>query len=73
MALFLICGFIGISLPKEKIKEMGGEDYTAPLKKQTGKSKSNLYWDPSTGRVYSVPNSGGQPQWVDNVDPDPGY
>lgn len=61
MALFLICGFIGISLPKEKIKEMGGEDYTAPLKKQTGKSKSNLYWDPSTGRVYSVPNSGGQP------------
>ena len=51
-------------LPKSKIKELGGEDYTQGAKRNTGKSKSDLYWD-KEGNVYTVPKNGGPPQWVD--------
>ncbi len=51
-------------LPKNKIKELGGEDYTQKAKKNTGKIKSDLYWD-KEGNVYSVPKKGGVPQWID--------
>ena len=51
-------------LPKNKIKELGGEDYTQGAKRNTGKSKSDLYWD-KAGNVYTVPKNGGPPQWVD--------
>lgn len=56
-------------MPKGKIDELGGEDYTSQVKEKTGKSKSNLYWNPKTGDVYSVPNGGGEPEWVDTVEP----
>ena len=51
-------------LPKNKIMELGGEDYTQGIKRNTGKSKSDLYWD-KEGNVYSVPKKGGAPQWID--------
>ena len=54
-------------IPKNKIKELGGEDYTQPTKRDGGKSRSDLYWNPKTGDVYSVPKGGGIPQWVDNI------
>ena len=57
-------------LPKEKIDELGGEEYTREVKKQTGKSKADLYWNPKTGNVYSVPKHGGEAEWVDKVDVD---
>ena len=57
-------------LPKEKIDELGGEEYTREVKKQTGKSKADLYWDSKTGNVYSIPKHGGEPEWVDKVDID---
>ena len=34
----------------------------------TDKSKSDLYWNPKTGDVHSVPKrGGGEPEWVGNV------
>ncbi|WP_268873081.1 hemagglutinin repeat-containing protein [Acidaminococcus timonensis] len=54
----------------EKIDELGGEEYTREVKKQTGKSKADLYWNPKTGNVYSVPKHGGEAEWVDKVDVD---
>ena len=53
-------------LPKNKIDELGGEDYTQALKRESGKSKSDLYWD-EEGNVYAVPKKGGPPQWVDFI------
>ena len=50
-------------LPQDVINENGGEDFTQELKKEGGKSKSNLYWD-KDGNIYTVPNNGGAPQWV---------
>lgn len=38
-------------------------------KKQTGKSKSDLYWNPKTGEAYSVPKKGGEPEHVADVEP----
>lgn len=40
-----------------------GEDFTRELKKQTGKSRADLYWD-KNGKIYSVPKGGGIPQEV---------
>ena len=55
-------------LPKKVINEKGGEEWTWELKKDTGKSKSDLYWNPKTGDVYSVSkHGGGEPEWVGNV------
>ena len=55
-------------LPKKIIDNKGGEEWTRELKKETGKSKSDLYWNPKTGDVYSVPKrGGGEPEWVGNV------
>ena len=48
-------GFELKRMPKDKIDELGGEDFTREVKKQTGKSKSDLYWNPKTGEVYSDP------------------
>lgn len=56
-------------MPQGKIDELGGEDWTSQVKEKTGKSKSDLYWDPKTGDVYSVPKNGGPPEWVDTVEP----
>lgn len=56
-------------MPKDKIDELGGEDFTREVKKQTGKSKSDLYWNPKTGEVYSVPKKGGEPEHVADVEP----
>ena len=36
-------GFELKRMPKDKIDELGGEDFTREVKKQTGKSKSDLY------------------------------
>ncbi len=50
------------------INEKGGEERTRELKKDTGKSKSDLYWNPKTGDVYSVPkHGGGDPELAGNV------
>ncbi len=54
-------------LPKNKIEELGGEDYTQPTKKDGGKSKSDLYWNPKTGDVYTIPKAGGPPQYIDTL------
>ena len=50
----------------KNIKELGGEEYTREVKGKNGGSKANLYWDKS-GRVYTIPNDGNSPQWVDTV------
>ena len=42
-------------IPKNKIKELGGEDYTQPIKRDGGKSRSDLYWNPKTGDVIRYP------------------
>lgn len=57
-------------ITERKIDELGGEEYTREVKKQTGKSKADLYWNPKTGNVYSVPKHGGEAEWVDKVDVD---
>ena len=54
-------------LPDNKVKDLGGEGYTQPTKAKTGKSKADLYWDPKTGDVYSIPKSGGTPEYVDTI------
>jgi hypothetical protein len=54
-------------LPDEYIKNLGGENYTQAIKSKTGGSKSNLYWNPQTGDVYTVPQNGGPPQHVDTI------
>ena len=54
-------------LPDNKVKDLGGESYTQPTKSKTGKSKSDLYWNPKTGDGYSVPKNGGPPQYVDTI------
>jgi len=58
-------------LPDSVIDELGGEEWTQEVKKQTGGSKSDLFWDPKTGEVYSVPKGkrGAPPQHVADVDP----
>jgi RHS repeat-associated protein len=56
-------------LPDSIIRDLGGEDYTQPLKKYAGGSGSDLHWDPSTGEVYAIPKRGGVPQHVDTIDP----
>ena len=33
-------------MPKKVIDDLGGEDYTQEVKRNTGKSKSDLYWNP---------------------------
>ena len=50
-------------VPDSVIKELGGEDFTREIKKNTGKSKSDLYWD-KDGNIYSIPKGGGAPQHV---------
>lgn len=58
-------------MPKKVIDDLGGEDYTQEVKRNTGKSKSDLYWNPKTGDVYAVPKNGkGEAEWVDNVEVD---
>ena len=60
-------------MPKRKIDELGGENYTQGLKRKVGKSHSDLYWNPKTGDVYAVPKEKGkgqEPELVDTVDPD---
>jgi len=54
-------------LPNDKVKELGGEEYTQPAKANTGKSKADLYWNPKTGDVYSIPKGGGPPEHVDTI------
>jgi hypothetical protein len=54
-------------LPDSKIKDLGGEGYTQSIKDKTGKSKADLYWNPKTGEVYSIPKSGGTPEYVDTI------
>ena len=51
-------------LPKNRIKDLGGEDYTQGAKRKTGKSRSDLYWD-KEGNVYSVTQKGSPPQFID--------
>lgn len=51
-------------LPQDVIDKNGGEDFTQELKKEGGKSKSDLYWD-KEGNIYTVPKKGGPPQWMD--------
>ena len=56
---------------KKVIDDLGRESYTQEVKRTTGKSKSDLYWNPKTGDVYAVPKNGkGEPEWVDNVEVD---
>jgi len=55
--------------PSDRLDELNGEGYTAGVKATNGKSTSNLKWNPRTGKVYTQPNAGGQPQWVDTVRP----
>jgi hypothetical protein len=54
-------------LPKKIIDKLGGEEYTSQVKENVGKSMSDLFWNPRTGDVYSIPKNGGQPQWVDTI------
>uniref|UniRef100_UPI002593E628 hemagglutinin repeat-containing protein n=2 Tax=Megasphaera TaxID=906 RepID=UPI002593E628 len=57
-------------MPKRKIDELGGENYTQGLKRKVGKSHSDLYWNPKTGDVYAVPKEKGkgqEPELVDTV------
>ena len=54
-------------LPDPWIERLGGEDYTADRKKDTGGSRADLYYDPDTRRIYSVPKGGGEPQYVDDL------
>ncbi|MBP2644172.1 MAG: Hemagglutinin repeat protein, partial [Firmicutes bacterium] len=57
-------------VPDKVIQEKGGEEWTQGLKEKTGKSGSDLYWDPKTGDVYSVPKNkkfSGSPEWVGNI------
>ena len=54
-------------LPDNKVDELGGEDYTQPIKGKTGKSQADLYWNPKTGDVYSIPKNGGTPEYVDKI------
>ncbi|MGX7243645.1 hypothetical protein ACWOC1_02220 [Enterococcus quebecensis] len=52
-------------LPNNKVKDLGGEEYTQDVKGKSGKSKADLYWNPKTGDVYSIPKNGEPPTYVD--------
>jgi RHS repeat-associated protein len=54
-------------LPDNKVEELGGEGYTQGAKKDAGKSKANLYWNPKTGDVYTKPNASNVYQWIDKI------
>lgn len=54
-------------LPNNKVKELGGEEYTQRAKSDGGKSRSNLYWNPKTGDVYVVLNGSNIPQYIDTI------
>ncbi|EOH99484.1 hypothetical protein UAW_00636 [Enterococcus haemoperoxidus ATCC BAA-382] len=54
-------------LPNNKVKDLGGEEYTQDVKGKSGKSKADLYWNPKTGDVYSIPKKGGPPTYVDTI------
>ena len=57
-------------LPDQKVQELGGEKWTQERKAKTGKSKADLYWNPKTREVFSIPKQGGEPELVDVLDPD---
>ena len=57
-------------LPDQKVQELGGEKWTQEIKAKTGKSKADLYWNPKTREVFSIPKQGGEPELVDVLDPD---
>ena len=50
----------------KKIKDPGTAQIVSAI---VGKSKSDLYWNPKTGEVYSVPQNGGEPEHVADVEP----
>ena len=50
----------------KKIKDPGTAQLVSAI---AGKSKSDLYWNPKTGEVYSVPKKGGEPEHVADVEP----
>ena len=50
----------------KKIKDPGTAQLVSAI---AGKSKSDLYWNPKTGEVYSVPKNGGEPEHVADVEP----
>jgi RHS repeat-associated protein len=53
------------------IRKLGGEKFTSKYKSKSGGPRSNLYWDPRTGRVYAVPRGASEPSdWVYTL---PGY
>lgn len=60
-------------IPKDIIDREGGEEYTQKLKRRSGKSKSDLYWNPKTGEVYAVPKKKGsrpeEPELLDQIPP----
>ena len=53
-------------ISKSQIKQLGGEKVTAQIKKQFGRSLSNLYVD-STGNVYVSVNGSNIAQWVGDI------
>jgi hypothetical protein len=58
-------------LPDDVIKEMGGETWAQKIKRQTGKSAADLYWNPKTGKIYTVIKRKGlsYPQLVAETEP----
>lgn len=56
-------------VPDDIIERQGGEKWTAPIKKQVGKSKADLKWDPKTGEVFAQLKKGSPPQLVDKIPP----
>ena len=50
----------------KKIKDPGTAQIVSAI---AGKSKSDLYWNPKTGEVYSVPKKSGEPEHVADVEP----
>ncbi|MDA8226862.1 MAG: hypothetical protein M0T74_04020 [Desulfitobacterium hafniense] len=56
-------------MPDDLVDKVGGEEWTSKTKQKVGKSKSDLYWNPKTGDVYSRPKKGGPFQWINNIPP----
>jgi RHS repeat-associated protein len=55
-------------VPQSWIKRSGGESWTSVTKKGYGGARVDLYYDPATGMVYTLPKAGGgEPQYVGDL------